>query len=390
MRLETSRRGRHVMSGMRYRSAWLQHPARYSLNPMHAPLGATPVEWGTGHIPALIDEVLPGRWERAVRQRFWAGRADIDDLHAVLGDSRSVWRIGAMEILPPDHPQPALSSQVRMADIKGIMDEVKRTEAHLDPDLAALARLQAGSSAGGARPKVTIEHEGAWLAKFSRSDDAFCHPRVEHACLLLAGRAGLEVPESRVETVSGKDLLLVRRFDVSEHGGRRGMVSANALLKDPRQQRDPGHAGYEDVIGCVRRLSSRVEKDLKQLYAQMLFNEAINNRDDHLKNFSFILEPGSVELSPAYDLVPSEAVGAFPQLDFKKRPALPVPATDEAVGAGSAFGLTTAEARQINDRIAAALADIRSVMDEAGLEESDRRFLIQRLPIRFRQVGLAG
>jgi serine/threonine-protein kinase HipA len=390
LRLETNRRGRHAMSGMRYRSEWLRHPARYAVNPVHAPLGAGPLEWETDHVPALIDEVLPGRWERAVRQRAWAGRADIDDLHAVLGESRAVWRIGAMEILPPDHPPPALTSRIVLADLKAIMDEVERTEAHLDPDLEVLARMQAGSSAGGARPKVCVEHGGAWLAKFARADDAFNCPRTEHACLLLAERAGLEVPDSLVVTVAAREVLLVRRFDVTDRGGRNGVVSANALLKDFRNQDDPGHAGYEDLIHCVRQLSSDVEKDLKQLYGQMLFNEAINNRDDHLKNFSFILEPGSVQLSPAYDLVPSEAFGAYPQLDFRNRPSLPAPATDEAMAAASVFGLTPAEAKLINERMAAALTDIHAVLDTAGLEDQDRRFLIQRLPKHFQQDGSKG
>jgi len=385
LRLETNRRGRHIMSGLRYRSEWLQHPDRYAVNPVHAPLDVDTFEWETDHIPAVIDEVLPGRWERIVRQRAWAGRSDIDDLHAVLADTGSAWRIGAMEILPPDHQPPALNSQISMVDLEMIMAEIERTEAHLDPELEALARLQAGSSAGGARPKVTIEHNGAWMVKFPRQDDVFNYPRVEHACLRLANRAGLDVVESRVETVGGKDLLFVRRFDVTRSGGRRGVVSANAFLKDPQHHNDPMHAAYEDLVRCIRRLSTSVEQDLKQIYAQMLFNEAINNRDDHLKNFAFLLEAGKVRLSPAFDLVPSEALGAFPQLDFNHGTVLPEPGTKAAIAAASAFGLAPGEARRINEQLISALTDFRSVAEEAGLSDLDRRFLRQRFPRQFGQ-----
>ena len=38
----------------------------------------------------------------------------------------------------------------------------------------------------------------------------------------------------------------------------------------------------------------------------MVFNVIGNNKDDHAKNFSFIYEDGRWQVSPAYDLVPSE------------------------------------------------------------------------------------
>ncbi|MFU8877346.1 MAG: type II toxin-antitoxin system HipA family toxin [Wenzhouxiangellaceae bacterium] len=388
IRLETDPRGRHLASGMRYRSEWLRHPQRYPINPAHLPLNPNPVEWETGHIPALIDEVLPGRWERAVQQRVWGREADIDDLHAVLGADRQVWRAGSLEILSPDAAPPPLESSVSLSDLDALVDEVERSDRHLAPELEALSRMQAGSSVGGARPKVLIDDGGwlggQWLAKFQRRDDSFNQVRVEHACLLLADRAGLAAAESRVISIKRGDVLLVRRFDVTEAGGRRGMVSTNALLKDARHQSDPAHPGYEDLVTCIRRFSTEPAHDLGQIYGQMLLNEAINNRDDHLKNFSFLLGPGRIVLSPAYDLVPSEALGAYPQLGFDRQPHLPGPTTPEAIAAARAFGLTPAEARQFNDRIAAALSNIQEIMDQAELAAEDRRYLLQRLPRKFR------
>lgn len=380
IRLETDQRGRHLSSGMRYRPEWLAHPKRYPFNPAHLPLTATPIEWETRHIPALIDEGLPGRWERAVQQRRWAGRADIDDLHAVLARPRELWRVGSLEILPANMPPPPLTSSLALGDIDMLMQEVASIEQHQAPELQTLARMQAGSSVGGARPKVLLEDDGAWLAKFQMSGDTFNQVRVEQACLLLAARAGIEVADSRVERVGDQDVLLLKRFDVTDSGGRCGLVSANALLKDPRHQNDPPHPGYEDLVECVRRFSTRVERDLKLIYAQMLFNEAINNRDDHLKNFSFLVEPSRQTLSPAYDLVPSETLGAYPQLDFGHRPSLPAPASPEAITAAAAFGLSPSEARIINERIAEAFGQLEVIFEQAGLAAAEQRFLIQRLP----------
>ena len=382
--LETDPRGRHLASGARYRTEWLLHPRRYPINPAHLPMSPAPVEWETENIAALIDDVLPGRWERAVQQRVWGDKADIDDLHAVLGADRQTWRTGSLEILALGVAPPPLKSPVSLSDLDMLGDEVDRAEQHLAPELEALSRMQAGSSVGGARPKVLLDDDGAWLAKFRRRDDSFNQVRVEHACLLLATRAGLDTAQSRVISTLQGDVLLVRRFDVTDAGGRYGMVSANALLKDTRHQADPIQPGYEDLVTCIRRFSTTPARDLRQIYGQMLLNQAINNRDDHLKNFSFLLEPGRIALSPAYDLVPSEALGAYPQLNFNHQPRLPAPATPEAIRAAAAFSLAPAEAREINDRIASALSEIGNIMDQAGLTAADQRFLLQRLPRGFK------
>jgi len=43
----------------------------------------------------------------------------------------------------------------------------------------------------------------------------------------------------------------------------------------------------------------------------MVFNYLIGNKDDHAKNFSFILRQGEWHLSPAYDLLPSDGMNGF-------------------------------------------------------------------------------
>lgn len=106
----------------------------------------------------------------------------------------------------------------------------------------------------------------------------------------------------------------------------------------------------------------------------MLINEAINNRDDHLRNFSFLQSVDGLELAPAYDLVPSDTRGAYPQLTFADTTRLPRPGSDEAMKAAKAFQLTAAEAREINERTVIAMDSIQEIMDDCGMAETDRRF----------------
>jgi len=46
------------------------------------------------------------------------------------------------------------------------------------------------------------------------------------------------------------------------------------------------------------------QEDLEELYRRMIFNYVYNNNDDHLKNYTFLMDKqGKWRLSPAYDLM---------------------------------------------------------------------------------------
>lgn len=206
--LETDERGRHRYSALRYRSQWLRHPDAFSLNPVHAPLHGDSIEWRTDETPAVIDEVVPGRWERIVLGRMWQRAdqaADPDDLHTILGAVRVGFRVGAVEIVPDGAPPPGLDAPLDLADLAELAADADAISREQEAELRTLKRLQAGSSVGGARPKIIVhDAEGAYIAKFTSANDAFNHPRVEHACLDLARRAGLVVPTSCLVTAGGR------------------------------------------------------------------------------------------------------------------------------------------------------------------------------------------
>ena len=72
-----------------------------------------------------------------------------------------------------------------------------------------------GSSLGGARPKASVREKDGHLAiaKFPRKDDEINTVVWEAVALTLAQKAGIVVPEGRIETISRKPVLLLRRFD---------------------------------------------------------------------------------------------------------------------------------------------------------------------------------
>ena len=118
-----------------------------------------------------------------------------------------------------------------------------------------------GTSMGGARPKTVVEDGHAlWLAKFGRNDDRWNHPRVEHGMLGLARACGLNAADSRVETVGGREVLLVRRFDRDRTDGgyrRHRMASALTLLRAAQGVRAQGFRTRKLLESSVPRWPRR-------------------------------------------------------------------------------------------------------------------------------------
>ena len=126
-------------------------------------------------------------------------------------------------------------------------------------------------------------------------------------------------------------------------------VDPVALLKDRRSQRDRGRAfRYDDIAELVRRRSTRVRVDIPAVVRLMTFNRAINNTDDHERNFSLIHRG-----EPAYDLTPSLAMGEYHAAGFGYEPAPPSP---RALAAGGrVFGLGKPEVRRCAEEVMAAI-----------------------------------
>jgi serine/threonine-protein kinase HipA len=162
--------------------------------------------------------------------------------------------------------------------------------------------LGPGSSLGGARPKASvIEKDGQLaIAKFPRRDDEFNTVAWEAVALALAAKAGIPVPESRVETVSNKPVILLRRFD--RVGPQRiPFLSAMSMLG----AKDRDTRSYLEIVDSLRQHGAAPKEDMQDLWRRIVFNILISNTDDHLRNHGFLYAgQAGWRLSPAYDLNP--------------------------------------------------------------------------------------
>jgi len=126
--------------------------------------------------------------------------------------------------------------------------------------------------------------------------------------LTLAKRCKISAAESRLETVAGHDVLLVKRFDrekVEAGYLRHRMVSALTLLRADATVADRTRWSYVGLAEELRRVSANPTKDAAELFRRMCFNALISNTDDHPRNHAVIAKDRRWTLSPAYDLTPS-------------------------------------------------------------------------------------
>jgi serine/threonine-protein kinase HipA len=296
-----------------YDEAWLQHPARFSLEPALR-LGPGPFHTPTDTpMFGAIGDSAPDRWGRALMRRTERRRAEREG-----GAPRTLQEIDFLLLVDDQARQGAL----RFAEREGgpfLREEgVKRIPPLVElPQLLSAAEhvmedkdteedlrllFAPGSSLGGARPKASvIEKDGQLaIAKFPRRDDEINTVAWEAVALALASKAGIPVPAGRVEIVAKKPVLLVRRFD--REGKRRiPFLSAMSMLG----ARNDEMRSYLEIVDALRQHGAAPKEDMEALWRRLVFNILISNTDDHLRNHGFLYAgQEGWRLSPAYDLNP--------------------------------------------------------------------------------------
>ena len=166
--------------------------------------------------------------------------------------------------------------------------------------------IKPGSSLGGARPKATVvdTKDQLWIAKFpSRNDenDTGAWEMVAHD---LAALCGLNVPEAKLEKFSPLgSTFLIKRFD--RMGSKRvHFASAMTLLGKTDGASAADGSSYLDIAAFIKSYGAQPKKDLGELWKRIVFNMAVTNTDDHLRNHAFILTDKGWILSPLYDVNP--------------------------------------------------------------------------------------
>ena len=295
-----------------YGKSYLRNPDAVPIDPIELKLSGTTYSTTAlkGVFGALRD-AGPDYWGRRVIE-IHSGLPQLSEIDYLLHAPDD--RAGALGFglgPKPPAPQRKFNRTVALEKLIALADAIIANEDVPDgPEGGQVEDLRLiGTSMGGARPKVVVEDDdGLWLAKFNRPDDKWDCVRVEHAMLELARSCGIHAAQSRVATVAGRNVLLVKRFDRerTDHGYRRArMVSGLTILRseDTHQHRD--RWSYVLLAEELRRISAQPKDDAAELFKRMVFNALISNTDDHPRNHAAIARNKDWKLSPAYDLTPS-------------------------------------------------------------------------------------
>ncbi len=164
-----------------------------------------------------------------------------------------------------------------------------------------------GSSLGGARPKANIldDKKHPWIAKFPAKNDVIDKALWELLAYRLAVKSGIEMADSKSEKILGNyHTFFTKRFD-RQNGERVHFASAMCMTGHTEIDLRDDVASYLELAEFIQFASSNIKSDLSQLWKRIVFNIAISNTDDHLRNHGFLLEEKGWRLSPAYDINPS-------------------------------------------------------------------------------------
>lgn len=196
-------------------------------------------------------------------------------------------------------------------DLEYASSQLERDDAINDPEYVKWINMliAPGSSLGGARPKANIVDEkgNLWIAKFPSGNDTKDVGAWEMVVNELAVNCGITVAHSMAQKFSGKQhTFLSKRFDRTATGERIHFASAMTMLGMTDGADYTTGASYLSLVEFILASGAEVDKNLKELWRRIVFNIAVSNCDDHLRNHGFILTERGWILSPAYDVNPDE------------------------------------------------------------------------------------
>jgi serine/threonine-protein kinase HipA len=331
-------------------------------------------------LASAVRDAAPDAWGRRVilNRTFGVKGDDLDGLEldelVFLLESGSD-RIGALDFQRSSDRFVARGGA--QASLEELLQSADRVERNLPLNAELDQALHHGSSIGGARPKALLtddEEPRKFVAKFSSSSDTYSVVKGEYIAMRLAALAGLNAAPVELRHVSGKDVLLVERFDrvrTDDGWARRNMVSALTMLElDEMQAR---YASYEDLAEIVRMRFTNPKETLRELFGRLVFNILVGNLDDHARNHAAFWDGSALTLTPAYDICPQPRAGGEASQAMLIHDQVRSSQVAACLAAAGNFHLSEDEAIATVERQVRTVGDHwRALVEEAGLGEVDR------------------
>lgn len=335
-------------------------------------------------LPGFIHDALPDGWgllliDRVLRSQG-IERPDAFDRLRYIGDTA----MGALRFVPSD----ATPSDFPDWSLQKLAQESQRI--HQGATATVLAQLaRTGGSAHGARPKALVQYDRVtdhvsvvpdaagepWLFKFPGPSEHKEVCAIETLYADLARSAGIDVPPTVYKDL-GRNLAAfgVQRFDRSA-GMRVPMHSMAGLLHI--DFRLPGAANYGTWLSATRRLTHS-QHEVDTAFARVVFNVVFHNRDDHPKNFAWLLSPkGHWRVSPAFDLTFSDGPRGQHHMDVEGfGDAIPRTAL---LSLATKHGVSAPAAHESIDRVLEVVDGLRERVEGYAIRKATQKAWLRRV-----------
>ena len=328
----------------------------------------------------VFNDSLPDGWGRLLLDRQIQQRGIVAEKLGPLDRLTHVGKFG-MGALVYEPCEPQTTKHPNQLDINRLAEEsVKIFDGTVQQMSTELFELS-GSSAG-ARPKIMVgvsddktqfihgqqdlptgfEH---WMIKFLSQQDRSDTGNIEYAYSLMAQAAGIEMmPTHLFSAKKGISYFGVKRFD-RELNSRVHMHSLSGVID--ADHRMPS-IDYDHVLRTTYFLTRDIN-EVKKAFRLACFNVFAHNRDDHAKNFAFLMnEKGNWRLSPAYDLTFSSGPGGEHCTTVSGEGNSP--STEQLLSLAATFSIPTKEGKQAIDDVRSAVSEWKKYAEIAGVKKA--------------------
>ena len=355
-----------------YGRRYLERPDAIGIDPVNLPLSEDEyVTRKNNGIFGILGDILPDSWGKYILAKrlnipFGSLRA-----HEMF-DYVTTNAVGAISLGPtPDQPTTRCEAPISFSELDKVAEVFTRAMADEQLPADVLYLLEQGTSLGGAQPKCPVIYDNSeWIAKFENAKTPIKFPRIEYATMQMARRAGITVPEVRLEEISGSSVYLIRRFD-RQGNIRIPFMSGHALSDLDLEELEKG--SYVDIARHMRQFVKNVTSDLHELFRRMVFNVFIRNQDDHLRNHGFIFLDKAWRLSPVYDVLPIPARKAADNFSLSLNIGLEgtTATLTNLYSQHELFNLSRDQAKQIIDEVAEATSGWEKILQENQVDKGD-------------------
>ena len=342
-----------------------------------------------GGLPGVFNDSLPDSWGRLLLDRKMRSLGVAPGQLSPLDRLAHVGSVGMGSLVyEPDRTERPPGKAASISMLAEHAERILQGEASdVLPEL-----LTGNGSSGGARPKVTLgvhanrrdvmhgarqlpEGYQPWLVKFPHTYfDSADAGAIEYVYALMATAVGIDMPDAHLfPAPDGPGHFAVRRFDTD---GRRRlhMHTACGLLHSDFMTPS---LDYEDLTALTMTLTKDM-REVEKMYRLAAFNVLAHNRDDHSKNFSFLMDKnGEWRLSPAYDVTFSPGPRGMQSSTVMGHDN---PSAADLIKLGMEAKLPRQTADDIIEQTRTALAKWKPLATEHGVSKANVKMIASKLP----------